>query len=173
MAETSDIVVTNILKNENLEVGKQPLDMAGSLFTKSHPQYAGSNKRKHDNDDELNKQSGEVMESAKDASKTDDPFSTAPSPPKKATIVKQNVELDENSADSLRVKLIRNQVIHLAADKLDKLKLLHSKCVFMIGEELFLERKLIYADYTKWVAPQPLLNRDRLDYLSMKVSFIY
>lgn len=100
-----------------------------------------------------------------DHSKTDS------SPPKKTAAPKPpDVELDDTTAGELRLRIVRDQVTTLAADKLDKLKRLHSDCVQMIGEELFLERKLAYVDYTKWIAPQPLLNQDRLDYLTMKVQ---
>ena len=101
---------------------------------------------------------------------------TSVSPPKKPATSRQNVlvaaapvELDEAGAIELRSRVVRDQVANLATDKLDQLKRLHAECVQMIGEELYLEKKLTYVGYTKWTPPQHLLNRDKLDYLTIKV----
>lgn len=76
---------------------------------------------------------------------------------------------DERTASELQTKLSHDLVSHLATNKLNQLKHLHSECINLIAEELYLTKGLNYADYTTWQAPKHLLNRDRLDYLNLKV----
>lgn len=128
------------------------------------PNSPSTSKRKHEED--------EVV-TTKEANNTPQQSNEmVVSPPKKPATAKQNLvaELDETSAKELNVKTVLDQVSILSTKKLDQLKSLHSGCVGMISEELYLERNLAYVDYSKWVAPQHLLNRDKLDYLNSKVN---
>lgn len=143
-------------------------DQAGVTDTNSAmdelpaPNSPSTSKRKHEED-----------EAAKEANNTPQQSNEmVVSPPKKPATAKQNLvaELDETSAKELNVKTVLDQVNILSTKKLDQLKSLHSGCVGMISEELYLERNLAYVDYSKWVAPQHLLNRDKLDYLNSKVN---
>ena len=140
---------------------------------------SSTNKRKHEDDETVSETQTpkEDTSSALQTSKTtvnDDQLGPS-SPPKKPATAKQNLvaELDETSAKELKVKTVLDQVSIMSNKKLEQLKSLHSGCVGMISEELYLERNLAYVDYTKWVAPQHLLNRDKLDYLNSKVIKIY
>lgn len=132
------------------------------------PNSPSTSKRKHE-EDEAAKEANNTPQQSK---QTDE---MVVSPPKKPATAKQNLvaELDETSAKELNVKTVLDQVSILSTKKLDQLKSLHSGCVGMISEELYLERNLAYVDYSKWVAPQHLLNRDKLDYLNSKVRIRY
>lgn len=171
MADMSEVTTAN---KTTLEVEMTQGQEEKPITTNAviEPSQVFSNKRKHDGESNFVDGERNSLNSDPQVEKTDinSDLTTSKKLATEALIQVTSVELDEANATELRTKATRNLVANLATNKLDQLKRLHSECIQMIGEELFLEKKLAYIDYTNWVAPQPLLNRDRLDHLSLKVS---